>query len=276
MTELIVVGGGYWGVATVLMARSKGIDAQLADVVHVNSGSRAASGYYSSAWYEPGQINRAAMWAEKLGVKLNNTGAWVYKKKKQKTWKSDWYTFNPGQFLGLVKPDIQSSVVAVGPGFVDVFGMRYQATNVVVAAGVWTDQILRNSALPELGVTGLRGTGIIFKGNQASVELHEINPYRQVALREWGPGQFRVCATLEASSSKTPADYAKAMLKVVEGHVPLKQEVERFSGYRPLVPAGPTVRLVANKVVASCGGGRTGGILAFWAAEQALHLLGLR
>lgn len=279
-TDLIVVGAGYWGVAVAALAERNGFEVLLVDNAHVNGASRAASGYFAEGWYSgewKGRMLRARAVAESCGVEIRNSGAHVYAlKKPEPRYRQDWYTFSPGQVLNLRKPDATVEVEQVGSDFVQVDGERWKARGVVVAAGAWTDELLTRSGLPSLGVSHLAGTGVILEGAMPmgrEVLLHEVTPYNQIAVRNWGPGEIRVCATQEKREGHTD-EYVEKMMGRVRGYLGERKELRRLHGLRPLTKDGPVVKQVAASAVAMTGGGRIGGLMAFWAAEAALRLLG--
>lgn len=278
--DLIVVGAGYWGVATALMAERAGHSVLLVDGARAEAASPAASGYFADGWYSgewKGRLQRARAQAESCGVALYNSGARVHgmKDRTKSRYRQDWYTFSPAGFLALRPPDAEAEVERVGSGFVQVTGERWQARGVVVAAGAWTDELLSASGLPTIGVKRLAGSGVILAGEPPHKEvlLHEVTPYNQIAVREWNPGMIRVCATQEKREGHSE-EYIQKMLARVAPYLGERQEVRRYHGWRPLVDKGPTVTAVADSLVVATGGGRIGGLMSFWAAEQALHLLG--
>jgi glycine/D-amino acid oxidase-like deaminating enzyme len=294
--DVLIVGAGYWGVATALVAERRGASVVLVDSERKESGSQAASGHFAFGWYKGPWVHRvraAYEQAELFGVLFRHTGAIVNTKRQREQGdfytgreRSDWYTFQPPNFLGLRKPDLASEVKAVGsdgPGkaWAEFNGKRLHARCVVVAAGCWTDELLAASNLPTLGVTHLRGTGAIYAGRvpvEGKVFLHELNPFKQFAIREWGNGKYRVGETSEAVLNRPPSEYVADMLRKVRGHLPNEgwvRPLQLISGRRPLLESGPSVLEVVPGVVAATGGGRIGAVLGFWAAGEALRLGGI-
>jgi glycine/D-amino acid oxidase-like deaminating enzyme len=279
VSDLAVVGGGYWGVVTAYLAEQRGLSVTLYDRPEPLGASRAASGYFAEGWYKGAwemRLKRARQLADKAGIVLRNSGARVYpvKSRSKPTYRADWYTFEPSAFLALRPADNDAVVLRVGTGFVDVAGDRHEHKAVVVAGGAWTDRLLKASGIRELGVKQLAGTGVILKHAPLPdpVTLHEVNPYNQVALRVWGPGEIRVCATQERKDSEHEL-YVQAMLRRVAPYFTEQVELRRMRGLRPLLDDGPCVREVAPRVVVAVGGGRIGGLMAFWAGERALAVL---
>lgn len=275
MHDLVVVGGGYWGVATTLLAEQQGLRVLLVNQHRDDSASRNASGYFAQGWYKGAWEQRALRGlyhAEKYGIVARNTGARIVANKGER-FRQDWWTFSPSKFLSVRAPDVQGEVTTVQSGGVTVNDVLRPAKAVVVACGAWTDSLLTRSGFAPLGVTPLYGTGVILEGadDWSGVLLREINPYRQVAVREWGPKRLRVCATLETDPAKHES-YVTAMMSKVQDRVSGWREVARLRGARPVCSTGPTVKEVAPGVIAASGGGRIGGMLAWWAAETVLGL----
>lgn len=280
MEDLGIVGGGYWGTAAALVAQGKGLSATIFDCAKPAAASTAASGYFAEGWYSgvwKQRMMRARALAESHGVRLKNTGAQVYGLKDRSTprFRQDWHTFDPRQFLELAPVGQGHRVTSVGPGFVQTTADRFAFKHVLVVAGTWTDELLQASNLPPMGVKSLAGSAVVVKDSPTEVRLHEVTPYNQIALREWGPGLMRICATQEKKPNQS-REYVQKMLERVKPYTgPDPIRVSSYYGLRPLLEGGPDVRLVAPGVVAATGGGRIGGLMSFWAAEQALRELGL-
>lgn len=291
MTDLIVVGAGFWGVATALLAERRGLTVTLIDSASQYSGSRAASGYASLDWFK-GEQRQEASWSLsaarehgvvlRAGVTLVRTG---FGSDRKISAPIDWRVFDPVQWFALRRPDIVCTVqhlvgrrVVLAPPSGGTEAVS-AARGVVVCAGVWTDRLLALSGLQVLGVKSLPGSAAFYEGNHVGdrVVLHGINPYRHYAIRSWPDGTTRVCATLEKRGVAHRQQYVDAMCAAVQKDLgPGASVVRRIvSGERPMLEDGPTAKLVDENVVAASGGGRVGASLAFWYARRSLELLGL-
>jgi hypothetical protein len=186
----------------------------------------------------------------------------------------------------------------------DVFAHR-----VVLAAGVGTDDILRQSGLSPLDVTPQPGAGIVLpvapgsgRMNGEPVLLHHVNPYKHYSLRDWRARESptirtRVPQTMAQMSQTTEmirlgdtvetprvpyrASSIEKMIDMMRPYFSLSTEPSvKYGSYvlhgvRPVLADGPTVQRVLPGLVVATGGGRVGGVLSFWAAEEALRLLDL-
>lgn len=283
--DLIVIGRGYWGVAAAHLARQAGarvlvVDSGEAEAASPNASGHVSFGWYSGAWR--GRADRGAALADRAGVVLYHAGARIHYpagRLKPKA-RADWYTFQPDEFLRLAPIDTTAAARRVAPGRVELAvggtDQVVEASRIIIAAGAWTDPLLRASGLPPLHISGLPGTGVIFERHAAlrEVWLHAVTPYYQVALRDWGEGRVRLGETIE----KRPGNrehYVSSMLRRAGYLVEGLHEVGRLSGVRPVRNMGPTVKTLAPGIVAMGGGGRIGAMLAFWAAEVAMKKLEL-
>lgn len=278
--DILVIGAGYWGVAVALLAEARGATVQLIDNGDTLGASRAASAHFAFSWYRGpwrARIERAVDRAQLVGFLLRRTGALTHRGRT----KEDWWTFRPDDLLGLRRPDIIGDVTEVDHGAlrVRVGSSWLPARNIVIAAGAWADDLLRRSRLPEVGVTGLPGAGIVVVAAKpdeygAAVFLHELNPFKQVAFREWGPGLVRYGETTEQRPGPAAvAQYVAKLRAIGDQHLGSREPRQIIRGIRPVVKTGPQVKLVAPNIVAATGGGRIGALLSFWAAEETCRLL---
>jgi len=285
MHDLAVIGAGYWGVAISLMAESRGLSVCLIDSQNRHSGSRNAGGHFSLDWFSgpfKEHMELALADAESHGFEIDRSCAKmnsIYDRAKHGKMhfkdKPGWWTFKPGACLSLREPDIVGEVVGISGknrnAIVCTDEEDVWSSNIVVAAGAWTDHVLTNSGYKGIGVSALRGSAVVFKGtNRRSTMLHQTTPYRQVSLRNWGEGQIRVGETTETGTKPTSM-YVEKMLGTIshlleEGDSP-KQCMTGFRAMRKEPFAGR----VSEKIYAASGGGRNGGIMGFWAARRILE-----
>lgn len=292
MIDLAIIGAGFWGVATALVAEARGATVTLISSNMPTAASRAASGYFAHSWYKDLWKDRAAEahdLALKHGIDLVRTGADVMTYKNARLGgglgrmlpKSDWSTFTPAAFLARRTADEVGYVVNVRPGEVRLAaGQVVLARAIVIAAGAATDHILFRSKLPMLGVTGLGGRGIIIEGSPPPrTILHHVSPYHALAVRPWGENRLRFGETIEQKPAKS-AEYVEKLWKALNPYKPVNGRViEEQWGLRPVCNLGPTVMSIPcptpHKIVVASGGGRVGGVLSFWAAQEACDLVGI-
>jgi glycine/D-amino acid oxidase-like deaminating enzyme len=144
---------------------------------------------------------------------------------------------------------------------------RYYSNQVVVCAGAFTDEVLLQSQLPTVGVSGLRGRALL--GKVSLPQYPEIpqtylsRPYTFYTVRPWGKIEDRtvfVGNTTEKTDTRgdAPVDELRATAKKV---CPSFVETEVLDGIRP-VCAEFTVKRVHPRVIAATGGHRVGLALA--------------
>lgn len=280
--DVIVVGAGFCGVACTLEAERRGAKVLLIDWVHPFAASRAASGYVAQSWYKGAAQQRALCGlelAESHGVRFDWTGADQVRTDGTRTTKADWGVFDPLQFLDLRMPDGHATVTSVRAtsfgAIANTPGSSLKANHVVLAVGAGTDKLLKNSALPPIGVTGLGGRGILFSGKAPSrTLLKQTNPFHSYAVRPWGDG-FRVGETIEHDAGKA-STYVDKMLRatqpLVDAHA---RPTGELWGLRPVCANGPIITEITPGIVVATGGGRVGSLLAFWAATEVCRTIGL-
>jgi hypothetical protein len=147
------------------------------------------------------------------------------------------------------------------------------ARRVVVAAGVHTDELLRASGLPVIGVRRLRGRALIARV-ESPLDIpvtHMSRPYTHWTVRNWGNGLVRVGDTVEKTfeGGDSRLGECRRVLRSVCGSA---TEMRVLDGYRPVCKQF-TVCNVAERVVAATGGHRVGLALAGLVARKCLELL---
>lgn len=269
MKDLIVIGGGYWGVACALRAERAGATVTMIDDAGFDGASKAASGHFALSWFAKEKRKQAeaalAIGSELLSIERVGAlehAAWHKESRRI----DDWYTFSPEEFLELRKPDVRAAAkkIEIVDGGVEVCG--HVARRVVVAAGIGTDEILLRSGLEPMGLKGLRGTGVFVRAERADpvVELVKTNPYRHFSIRRWKDGCVRLGDTLE---TKPNATQVNEMIRRTAPYV--SGPVDRVvSGIRPMRDEGPGMKRVHERVIAASGGGRIGGIFSLAIADQ--------
>lgn len=285
MTELIVCGAGFFGVATALVAESYGAKVTLVASQEPEAASRAASGYFARGWFKgdwKGRAEHAEELAQRHGVVLTWTGAdvatWANTRAGSTTLvpKSDWAIFDPAAFLARRPVDVPEAVVKVSPGRVETAtGRVLLAPTIVCALGVGTERVFAASGLASLGMTALGGRGIVLEAptRPARTICHYVTPYHSNSMRPWGETQVRIGETVEARPEDAPTYIKKLWDSMGRYTPPFSRIVEERWGARPTLKGGPRVSMVAPGLVVATGGGRVGGVLAFWAGAEACRLL---
>jgi glycine/D-amino acid oxidase-like deaminating enzyme len=244
---LLVVGGGLFGSQAAAYARSRGIEAVVFDPRLEGAASHAAAGLFKEAWAgrKLGQhFHRALPVLERLyGVRhmtLRNDDN-----------RAESFLFVPPTVV-LERTPVRELVTAVGDGWVEAGGRRYQGW-VYVAAGVWCGQFLSG-----LEVQGRAGAAFAFPGERPG-RIHPLSPGRQAIsfVRDAGRTHF--------SDGTADADYGDHHDRQTLAHAAAlgltDPPLERMWGRRPYTPGGPLFTRVSGRVWLATGGRKMGTIL---------------
>jgi glycine/D-amino acid oxidase-like deaminating enzyme len=144
----------------------------------------------------------------------------------------------------------------------------------VVAAGIWTEELLLRSGYPKLGISVLGGSSVLGvpRKELSGVRTHVWAPYKHVSMRPWGDGQVQIGSTLVKGQNDEPA-YERMLehIRLLWPHVELGV---RLRGYRPVGPDGRVfVDRIAPGILAAVGGARVGLLLAGGVARRVEELL---
>lgn len=273
MYDLIVVGGGFWGVAQALFAEAHGKRVLLIDTPREGRASVAAAGMFSSRWFQGAMRKKAVLAhqdAQMCGVKFNKPGADVINYMGERSFESDMWTFYPQQFLALRPADRHERVVFVSECSVETDGGdRFLANDVVLCCGIYTDELLQGSGFQPIGVKPLWGSAVILPVNSPNACLQAYtNPYAHYTIREWGKGATRIGETLEKKPGQREAYLNKMMTRMAEYLPTGEYDPYVMSGARPTLEGGMTVKKVAGGPYVATGGGRSGAVMSFWAARE--------
>jgi glycine/D-amino acid oxidase-like deaminating enzyme len=283
--DLLIIGGGFYGVAAALEAQKRGLEVTVVDADHSNSGSRAAAGLIRGA--SPRVAGRAPAhwswsgpnvdWLDARGL-IRGAREIIRTYRKPDAREATVRLVEPGRILGLIEPEraqIQRLIrstrgwSAVGrerEGGIAVWDAR----RVLVTAGVWTDVLLSDSGLQPIGVTGLRGRAIILDQDEhldpGVVLSWMTRPYTTWTMRRWGK-HWRFGDSVE----RTDRAYLE-MIIALRNHIKLgRAQLGELDGLRPVTERYFT-ELVAPGLVVSTGGHRSGLMIAGPAAERAMQL----
>lgn len=275
MFDLIVVGGGFWGVAQALFAEAQGKRVLLIDTPRDGRASVVAAGLFSLRWFKGPMralAKQALNDAYAAGVELRKTGADVITYKGERYTDVDLLTFNPHQFLSLRLADRSERVVHVSAGSVRTdAGDQYMGRRVVLCCGIYTDELLTGSGFEPVGVKPLWGSAVLLHVKEVPPRPLQVftNPYAHYTVREWGNKNFvRVGETLEKRAGRRE-EYLNKMRTVMADHLVAKYAGGGLvvSGARPTLERGMGVLRVPDGPYVATGGGRSGAIMSFWAAR---------
>src|SRR3954471_17040897 len=173
MADLIVVGGGYWGTAIAWHARMAGAKVLVFDNHEAQGASRNSAGLFKMGWWKSTSAATRMVpaewdwfhgpsvdWVPDSIISWTGESSASYRKPGHWRYGSDCAIVDPERLLGLslALPDKVVGIDRVDAGWrVHTGRGPHEATNVVIAAGVWTDDLLTASGFEPLGLTGLRG-----------------------------------------------------------------------------------------------------------------------
>lgn len=297
MHDLIVIGGGFWGVAAVVQAREAGVDTLLLDDAHPQGASRNAAGIMSLDWYKFQRKTRiytptitnlmgslfaysdaayGVEWFQERGL-AGFTGEDYRSAGGQPQFRRDCYLLNNlDAFLsqGQAQSARVQRVAPIHRGWM-VFtpDTKYKTRHLILATGSFTDALLLASGLPALGVEALRGRALVYRTNRrfAVPMTYKASVGQQYTFRQWGEGYVRLGDTTERGDNSGALDKLRAYAQT---ELPQGQEAQVLDGLRP-VAKQMIVQVVAPGLVVATGGHRVGLALAPAAARKALALLGV-
>lgn len=289
MYDLVVVGGGYWGVGIALEAQAKGWTVAVLDDKDRLGGSRNASAVCDPKAYES-DIFAKYLPDDWTAADLKESFAWLvahggkvthefflnkFQDRPMRKGNDAIYLDSNNVLLSQVKP-IEEKVVSMEKrGIVwDLkakSGTIYRARKVAIAAGYRTEGLLRFLDLPHISVGKLYGRGVIARG-MPTCEIPVsvmIRPYTKHTIRPWGK-LLRIGDTAEGDqpNDKRAGDIQEVGNAVIEGY----DELEWVAGYRPTCDKF-LVEKVAPGVVVATGGHRLGLGLTGLVARKALECL---
>lgn len=294
--DLAIIGAGYWGTAIAIEARKKGLEVIVVDSGQETSGSRNSSGIlhpsaYEQSWckkllpedWTPSDLEDSFCWLEEnVGFTtadeffLNFYGGNSQLKVRDKAYMiADNESFLSKDFAVTGKVE---RVFNVGDAWtVDVQLPKYHqlltTKKIVIAAGIWTDQILAASDLKQIGVTSLEGRGALFKKTQ-----HSLNkpmpltvlwkPYMKYTFRTWGD-MIRLGDTVERPNAKERYPDLLTLASHVMGEYDFQGWMR---GYRPVTEKFLVKEIEPGMIVAT-GGYRAGLGLSGLVAKKVMELI---
>lgn len=291
MTELAIVGGGYWGTCLAVLASDLGVDVKLLDDHWEHGASRNSAGIFQEWWYKAETSAKripsnwdwkgpSVRWLMERELVTKTGETFTTNRNPVPRFREDCRLVNPLEVHALAFPVLQLAQamrLVRDPGWgwrvVTHTGDEIAAKQLVVAAGARTDDLLEASGLPCVGVWGLRGRAVVLSGDglPQMPHTHLAAPYTHFTLRPWGDGRWRWGDTVERSDKDQLAGkLLPSMLREFPGTM-----VEGvLDGQRP-ESKQYICDEVAPGLVVMTGGHRVGLGLSQPVAERALRLLRL-
>ncbi len=290
MLDLLVLGGGFWGTATAFEARKRGMDVLLIDDENPEGASRNSAGIVCAHWYRQDTIQR--MWPEEWTMDdvddslqwlqdncgLEQTGEYFRNMMTGKSrYRKDCYIIGDNsKLLDMTKRCRDKAHKAYWTGehwIVWSDKSQYEAKNIVVAMGAFTDTFLLESDMETVGVKPLFGRAMIIEGVEAIDKPLTVlvRPYVHYTLRPW-MGKLRWGDTTERKSTGPYVLNLEAALKKTLDVEELPRVVDWAQGVRP-VCSTMTVKECGPNAVVAVGGHRVGLGLSGLVAKKSLELL---
>lgn len=298
--DLAIVGAGFWGGAVAAMAAEQGISTILLDNNNKQSGSRNAAGLFRENWFQESSRDKAftkmapewwreeslwfsRRWLEFRGMKKVREDVRVLYGRMVDRQEECWMIPDVEKFLRdlisqttVLRAEICLLRRRKSSWMLESVGVGWEARNVVIAAGVYTDELLENSKLSPVGVSPLAGRYLLYQSvEKLSRPLCVMTgPYQHYTFRPWVNGLVRLGDTIEKNgilNDKAIID----MGEVASRHLPPAiQTIKEHLGYRPVCKRAVVEKVVEGLVVAT-GGHRVGLGMAPAVARRSLKLLGL-
>lgn len=315
-----IIGGGFWGMTAAQMLDERGHDVTIWDADHDLGASQVAAGIIQLWWYESVTTSKMLpeWWDESYPewgvqwlddhVNLLDTGElYTSYQGKEGEFRDDCYLIEECSQLLELQPVTEAEVHEIQPpddhpeGKWTVYfqseRLAAEVDTLIVAAGAWTDDLLRQSDLPEVGVEPLRGRALLLDPHEYDEEPpqhydetkddlpdsmpdstpHTIypRPYSHLTLRPYR-GLYRFGDTTEQDLGGNEAELTRAMEKA--GEIVGDYDLEEVQdGVRPVCDT-ITVQQIRSDLpsgVVMTGGHRVGLLLAPICARRALQLLNL-
>lgn len=278
MSDVIVVGAGFWGSAITRELRERGHGVTLIDSMDPRSGSRNAA-WTCQPWVYHSPRFRSLL-PEGWRLKLEDSIQWLVDQMGATRVQEEFQNLprmtppRPGHVVlnlvpgqGMVEPDECMLVSAI-----ERDGGRWYVTNdmstdwLVLATGYETDKLLERSELPQLGVRAVPGHGLLIRAPWEGGQREFLTrPYTKYTIRPWTGGLHHLGDTAGRSGPEPLVELADRLF----GSGGWSLEADLY-GYRPQLPQY-TVREHAPHLIVATGGYRMSlglcGLAAWIAAD---------
>lgn len=294
MYDLIVIGSGYWGTAIQREALSKGLNSIVVTDRQPHMASMNATGIVSLEAYKSKAISK--LWSNlftladikesieslKLEGFLHSEPEFFSSWQNPVAKKRDTvYLMDDIPYLSSIGPTIlgqaQGIVPSSGEWLVHMGAEILRSKAVAVAAGVWTDELLRRSGIAPIGVESIKGTYLQLTGWVGAEGLwtHMTRPYTAFHLRAWH-GKHYLGATTERTEAnkKAISELHSAFKAFGLSSLNMDRAIECF-GLRPYVDSGIVCKEIRPGLVVATGGYKVGIGLAPLIANRTMKMLGI-
>lgn len=266
MSNVIVVGAGLFGSITAKVLQNAGHSVILLDSRKKFRGSKPAACLMKPSWMSSVNYKEPMSLLDKL------YGVETLKFDILGPVKADCYWVNPRSILldsDLTK--IKEEVIQVGDGFVITEEKTYTGI-VIVAAGIWSEEILKKSGFASPEIRSLVGSCVLGEGVVKTPTIKIIGPYKQAVWFSRSDNETWFgdsTSILQKNYSEEHTDRtAQRALDIA------KIYGKSVVGYRPYVKGtnDGVCEKLADKLYLSTGGAKNGTILS---ASNSLKLLSM-
>lgn len=274
MIDLIIIGGGFWGISCALRAKEQNKSVLVFDDRDPQAASRNATCMIKWGWYSgtpfkklcpdnwtDEDIVESFRWLSKY-VELESTGQNFYNFSdnfKKKTFQDDVVLMElPESLLNQVLT-INEKVEMIKETKEGWRVNGKNCKNLIIAAGYRTDELLIKNKLPGVGIGKDLGIGLIL--NREAVHTPTtwcVRPFVQYTMRKWGDKiRFGETKNLEP------------MKKYINRFIGESEIVEEKRGYRPKAKKF-TIQAVRKNLVVISGGYKFGLVIAGLVSKEAM------
>lgn len=303
-TDIVVIGRGLFGGMINRYFRHRGISVLIIDSTEALAGSKCSAGIWNDGWVR--KIRKEAQTTvrimEELEIAIRQIDFWDLDENDEK--KTTFYQVSPFQII--VEDDyIQDKVIGVENDKVFLLGGEtIQARKaVIIAAGVWTDEILKTSGYRELGIDGVWGEAFYYAGQKIEKpKMWTWAPYRQAYAFNYKEGRScddcsfaSVCnhntekgamgGVYFANSSTVKNPKEEGDVRIEKNETRLFQHskaaglnpkhiTSMMVGYRPFLRySGPMVNKHDSKLYSATGGKKQSTILSGYVAHELYQMI---
>jgi len=266
--KVVIVGAGLFGSLAARLAMARGADVTVIDNHSEFAASKASGGLMKPSW-----LTRIPKEGVEAGYRvLAEVGNpvdlefGVQVRGAHTPFKFERVTFiDPAQ---LEVPHRTSTVTQVGNGFVELdSGERIEASAVLVAAGIWSEQLLPGLMPP---VKGIYGASLRFKGRVKQSQLDLFAPYKQAVAFNIAPNTVWMGDTTSLIEKSWGEDAVNRTIERAQNWFNLRKPTRIDVGARPYVEGHPEgyFNRVGPRTWVATGGAKNGTIIGAWHAER--------
>lgn len=273
MYDVIIIGGGLFGSVMSATLRRDGHKVVIIDNKEPEAGSAPAAclmkpGWFSSMGkenYEPALelldelygVQDLPFKVGKFGIEVSQTIHWVRPKSilcEEAVYGSVWHIVDSGTDVKVLYHEMDHTSRVIF------------AKMIIVAAGIWTDKLVK---LGDWKLEGRKGMAFTYKGQLKAQRIVPWAPYRQLIAFNRGRDEAWVGDGTAILPRNWSEDHERASESRGRPYTEGLPEVSRISGIRPYVKGAKPclVHQSSPRVWAVTGGAKNGTIAAGWAAH---------